>query len=64
MYLFYIGTSIEKVFRLFSDILMLKYRRMKWRILHSPDSPIMRYKTHRNSLKIAKEFAEIFKEKN
>lgn len=64
MYLFYIGTSIEKVFRLFSDILMLEYRKMKWRILHDPNNPIVKYRTHRNSLRIAKEFAERFEEKN
>jgi hypothetical protein len=43
---------------------MLEYRKMKWRILHDPNNPIVKYRTHRNSLRIAKEFAERFEEKN
>jgi hypothetical protein len=56
--------SIARFFILFGQLIKIKYEMLKWRIIDSPDNPIVRWKIHRNSLRIAKELKKEFDEKN
>jgi len=42
----------------------LEYDKLKWRIMHSPDNPIVKYMIWRRSIKLAKELRKQFDEKN
>jgi hypothetical protein len=56
--------SLATFFVLMEKRLNLEYERMKWRILHNPNSPIVRYIIWRKSIKLAKELQKEFNEKN
>jgi len=42
----------------------LEYEKLKWRIMQSPDNPIVKYMIWRRSIKLAKELRKQFDEKN
>lgn len=42
----------------------LEYEKLKWRIMQSPDNPIVRYIIWRKSMKLAKELRKELNEKN
>lgn len=42
----------------------LEYEKLKWRIMHSPDNPIVKYMIWRRSMKLAKEIRKELNEKN
>ena len=42
----------------------LEYEKLKWRIMQSPDNPIVKYMIWRRSIKLAKELRKEFDEKN
>ena len=42
----------------------IKYEKLKWKILHSPDNPIVKYMIWRRSIKLAKELRKQLDEKN
>lgn len=62
-YLILTDQSIAKLFQLFTYYVSNKFQRFKWWILYSPDNFIVRWKIHRNSLRLAKELQKEF-EKN
>ena len=41
-----------------------EYEKLKWRIMQSPDNPIVKYMIWRRSIKLAKELRKEFDEKN
>lgn len=42
----------------------LEYEKLKWRIMQSPDNPIVKYMIWRRSIKLAKELRKELDEKN
>jgi hypothetical protein len=42
----------------------LEYEKFKWRIMQSPDNPIVKYMIWRRSMKLAKELRKELNEKN
>jgi hypothetical protein len=42
----------------------LEYEKLKWRIMQSPDNPIVKYMIWRRSMKLAKELRKELNEKN
>ena len=42
----------------------LEYEKLKWRIMQSPDNPIVKYMIWRRSIKLAKELRKELNEKN
>lgn len=42
----------------------LEYEKLKWRIMQSPDNPIVKYMIWRRSIKLTKELRKQFDEKN
>ena len=63
-YLIVTDQSIARFFILVGQYLKIKYELIKWVIIHSPDNPIVRWRIHQNSLRIAKELMKEFDEKN
>ena len=41
----------------------LEYDKLKWRIMHSPDNPIVKYMIWRRSMKLAEKLRKEFEEK-
>lgn len=56
--------SVARLFLLIVSWIKNEYSKLKWRIFELPDSPIVRWRIHRNSLRIAKELQKEFDEKN
>jgi hypothetical protein len=56
--------SVSQLFIIIGYWFKNQYEKVKWRVLHSPDNPIVRWKIHQNSLRIAKELMKEFDEKN
>lgn len=42
----------------------LEYEKLKWKIMQSPDNPIVKYMIWRRSIKLAKKLRKEFNEKN
>lgn len=42
----------------------LEYEKLKWKIMQSPDNPIVKYMIWRRSMKLAKELRKELNEKN
>jgi hypothetical protein len=42
----------------------IEYEKLKWRIMQSPDNPIVKYMIWRRSMKLAKELRKELNEKN
>ena len=53
-------SSVARLFLLIGYWIKSEYSKFKWRIFELPDSPIVRWKIHRNSLRIAKELQKEF----
>lgn len=54
--------SVATFIILLQKIIEVKYQKLKWIIMYSPDNPLVRFIMHRKSLKLAKELEkELFK---
>lgn len=56
--------SLATFFVLTQKRIELEYEKLKWRIMQSPDNPIVKYMIWRRSIKLAKELRKQFDEKN
>ena len=56
--------SLATFFVLTQKRIELEYEKLKWRIMQSPDNPIVKYMIWRRSIKLAKELRKEFDEKN
>lgn len=56
--------SLATFFVLTQKRIKLEYEKLKWRIMQSPDNPIVRYIIWRKSIKLAKELRKQLNEKN
>ena len=57
-------SSVARLFILTGYQLKIKFEKLKWKLLHLPNNPIVRWRIHQNSLRIAKELQEEFDKKN
>ena len=56
--------SLATFFVLTQKRIELEYEKLKWRIMQSPDNPIVKYMIWRRSIKLAKELRKELNEKN
>ena len=56
--------SLATFFVLTQKRIELEYEKLKWRIMQSPDNPIVKYMIWRRSIKLAKELRKELDEKN
>ena len=56
--------SLATFFVLTQKRIELEYEKLKWRVMQSPDNPIVKYMIWRRSIKLAKELRKEFDEKN
>lgn len=63
-YLILTDASIAKFFYLLAQYIKIQYEKIKWWFLYNPDNLIVRWRIHRNSLRIAKELQEEFEKKS
>jgi len=56
--------SLATFFVLTQKRIELEYEKLKWRIMQSPDNPIVKYMIWRRSIKLAKELKKELDEKN
>ena len=57
-------SSLATFLVLTQKIIELEYEKLKWRIMQSPDNPIVKYMIWRRSIKLAKELRKELNEKN
>jgi hypothetical protein len=57
-------SSLATFLVLTQKIIELEYEKLKWRIMQSPDNPIVKYMIWRRSMKLAKELRKELNEKN
>jgi hypothetical protein len=57
-------SSLATFLVLTQKIIELEYKKLKWRIMQSPDNPIVKYMIWRRSMKLAKELRKELNEKN
>lgn len=56
--------SLATFFVLTQKRIELEYEKLKWKIMQSPDNPIVKYMIWRKSIKLAKKLRKEFNEKN
>ena len=56
--------SLATFFVLTQKRIELEYEKLKWRIMQSPDNPIVKYMIWKRSIKLAKELRKELNEKN
>lgn len=56
--------SLATFFVLMEKKLNLEYEKIKWKIVHSPDNPIVRYIIWRRSVKLAEKIKKSIDEKD
>lgn len=56
--------SLATFFVLTQKRIELEYEKLKWRIMQSPDNPIVKYMIWRRSIKLAEELRKELNEKN
>lgn len=63
-YIIITDASVAKLFILTGERIRLQYIKLKWILFHMPDNPLVRWRIHRNSLKMAKELQKELNKKN
>lgn len=53
-------SSVARLFILIGYWFKSEYIKLRWRLFELPDSPIVRWRIHRNSLRIARELEKEF----
>lgn len=56
--------SIARAFYMLTQLARVRYEKVKWWILYSPDNFIVRWLIHRRSMKMARELMNEFEKKN
>lgn len=62
-YLIVTDNSVAKAFYMISQLIRIRYEKIKWWILHNPKNPIVKYMMWRRAYKLAEEFQKKFAEK-
>jgi hypothetical protein len=63
-YLIVTDQSVAKAFYMLTQLARVQYEKTKWRILHNPANPIVKYLMWRRSIKIAEELMEELAQKD
>ena len=63
-YLIITDQSVARGFYLLTQIVRVQYEKTKWRILHNPANPIVKYIMWRRAYKLAEEIQKEIESKN
>ena len=62
-YLIVTDQSVARAVYMLTQLARVEYEKVKWRILHNPANPIVKYFMWRRSMKLAKELMDEYKNK-
>jgi hypothetical protein len=62
-YLIVTDQSVARAFYMLTQLARVEYEKVKWRILHNPANPIVKYFMWRRSMKLAKELMDEYENK-
>lgn len=62
-YLIVTDQSVARAFYMLTQLARVEYEKVKWRILHNPANPIVKYLMWRRSMKLAKELMDEYENK-